>query len=408
MRVNSFTVAGYKNLIEPVTLGPLGAIHALHGPNNIGKTNLLSSLDLFFALLGVGNQVSKDQYVSLDATEQIEGHPFAQIFNSREPAPICWQVELALPEEELRAFGVEPECPTDPTTISLELTPVASGAQLRVTQFQMVAMDVARDSSGPTGFAESLRAFIAGTFFLQSDSSARPFALVDPYQVADGEGARGGLVPQHVRDALFDARQSLDRDQRRRWVLFQQLMRALEPELGAGEFDTAFDRSTGRANLVYSTGEATFAIDVLGGGTQRLAAAVGSIVLARAPIIGFGEPELGLSPSAQHRFMRALHSLLQATGGPSQLLFTTHSPVLGSTEGAFAMTAVDGAAVVEQRPLDGAGFSGLDLPLSGSAGVGASPGDLDQLIGLVDQLAEMEPNQLVAAAPGTRGSSNNG
>lgn len=401
MRINSFTVEGYKNLIQPVTLGPLGAIHALHGPNNIGKTNLLGAVDLFFALLGVGNHVSRDQYVSLDQNEQIEGYPFAQIFNSREPGPIRWQVELALPEEELRASGVEPECATDPTTISLELTPVASGAQLRVTQFQMAAMDVARDGSGPTIFAESLRAFIAGTFF-QSDRSSRPFALVDPYRAGNADCSANGLVPQHVRDALFDARQSVESDLRRRWALFQQLMRALEPELGAGEFDTAFDRATGRANLVYSSGDTTLAIDQLGAGVQRLVALVGSLVLARAPLVGLGEPELGLSPSAQQRLLRAVRSLLASPDGPSQLLFTTHSPVLGSTEGAFAMHAVDGVPAVEQRSLEGAGIPGMDdLPPDGPAS-GAGPGDLDQLIGLVDQLAEMEPHQLVGAAPAVR------
>jgi hypothetical protein len=398
MRINSFTVEGYKNLVQPVTMGPLGPIHALHGPNNIGKSNLLSALDLFFALLGVGNHVSKEQYVSLDDTEQIEGYPFKQIFNNANPGPIRIQVELALPEEELRASGVEPEVATDPTTIALELTPVASGAQLRVTQFQMAGVDVARDGSGPTGFAQSLRAFIAGTFF-QSDRAKRPYALVDPYRVSEADGAAGGLVPQHVRDALFDARQSLDQDFRRRWVLFQQVMRALEPEMGPGEFETAFDRTAGRANLVFSNGDATFAVDRLGAGVQRLVALVGSLVLAQAPMVSLSEPELGLSPAAQQRFLRAVSSLLAAPEGPDQLLFTTHSTVLGSMPGAFAMHVVDSAPSVEQRSLDGGGMPLLDdLKLGGSPGA-AGAGDLDQLIGLVDQLAEMEPGQLVGAAP---------
>jgi hypothetical protein len=408
MRVNSFTVEGYKNLTQPVTIGPLGAIHALHGANNIGKSNLISAFDLFFALLGMGNHVSKDQYVSLDENEQIAGYPFAQIFNVSNRGPIRWQVELALPEEELRASGVEPECATDPTTISLELTPVTSGAQLRVTQFQMAAMDVARDSAGPTSFAESLRAFIAGTFFGQGVHAARPFALLDPYRADVPGDATVGLVPQQVRDALFDARQSLEGDRRRRWVLFQQLMRALEPELGPGEFETAFDRTTGCANLVYSSGEATFAVDRLGAGVQRLVAAVGTLVLARAPIVGLAEPELGLSPSAQQRFLRAAQALLATPDGPSQLLFTTHSPILGAMEGAFAMHLVDGAPAVEQRSLDGAGIPALDdLPLNGASN-GAASGDLDQLIGLVDQLAGMEPEQLVGAAPGARSAGSGG
>jgi AAA domain, putative AbiEii toxin, Type IV TA system len=207
-------------------------------------------------------------------------------------------------------------------------------------------------------------------------------------------------VPQRLLDALFDARQSLDRELRGRWGLFQQGMRALEPELGRGEFDTAFDRSTGRANLVFSAGDATMAVDRLGAGVQRMVALVGSIALERATVVGLGEPELGLSPSAQQRFLRAVRAILGAPFGPTQLLFTTHSPVLGGTESAFAMEYQDGAHTIVQRAWEGAGSLPPmdDLSLDGPVG-GPAPGDLDQLIGLVDQLAEIEPDALVTAAP---------
>src|SRR5438876_859776 len=165
MRLNSFTVDGYKNLTEPVTFGPLSEINVLHGPNNVGKSNLIAAIELFFGLLGVGTQVSKEQFTPMDANEAIPGHPFAEIFHAASPAPIQLQAELSLPEQELQAANITPECPTDPCTITLELTPVASGAQLRVTQFQIGKVDVAKDGSGPVGFAEALRAFIAGTFF---------------------------------------------------------------------------------------------------------------------------------------------------------------------------------------------------------------------------------------------------
>ena len=69
----------------------------------------------------------------------------------------------------------------------------------------------------------------------------------------------------------------------------------LETELGPGEFETAFDRSTGRANLVYSSSEKTLSLDRLGAGVQRLVALLGSLVLARATVVGVGEPELGLT-----------------------------------------------------------------------------------------------------------------
>jgi hypothetical protein len=188
-----------------------------------------------------------------------------------------------------------------------------------VTQFQLGKFDVARDSSGPVGFAESVRAFIAGTFFLQTEETTRPFALVDPYHKAEEGGAERGLVPPSLRDALFDARQSSDRHRRTRWALFNQLMQELEPELGSGEFDTAFERSTGRADLVFDTGGVTTPIDRLGAGVQRMAALVGSLVLARAMLVGFSEPELGLAPTAQQRLLIGLVDQL-AEIEPGQLV----------------------------------------------------------------------------------------
>src|SRR4051794_35921477 len=87
MQVNSFTVEGYRNLTTPVTLGPLCPIGVMYAANNIGKPNLLRALDLFFGLLRVGNQVSKDQAVSMDRSEQISGHPFDQISPTPDPQP---------------------------------------------------------------------------------------------------------------------------------------------------------------------------------------------------------------------------------------------------------------------------------------------------------------------------------
>lgn len=403
MRLNSFTVEGYKNLTAPVTFGPLGDLNALHGPNNVGKTNLLGAIELFFGLMAIGNQVSKDQFTTLDANEAVPGHPFAQIFTLPDPSPIRLQAELSLPAQELRDANIEPECATDPCTISLALTPVASGAQLRVTQFLLGKVDAARDSAGPAGFAEVLRAFIAGTFFLQTEQSFRPFALLDPYRPGPEGASEPSLVPQRIRDELFDARQSLDRARRARWTLFLRLTRELEPELGPGEFDTAFDRATGHANLVFDTGAATMPVDQLGTGIQRAVALLGSLVLVRATMVGFGEPELGLTPALQQRFLRAAGTLLATPGGPAQLCFTTHSPVLGAGETAFAMERPEGIPLLEQRPCEGAGaLPPLAATVPAGNDEGPSPADLDSLIGLVDQLAEIEPRELVAAAPASR------
>ena len=81
----------------------------------------------------------------------------------------------------------------------------------------------------------------------QLDTAIQPEYLPLVRQPAAGQHQANDVhgLTQSLRDALFDARQSLDHDARRRWSLFVRLARELEPELGPGQFDTAFGR---RAN----------------------------------------------------------------------------------------------------------------------------------------------------------------
>ena len=89
MKINSFTVQGFRNLVQPVTFGPLQTYSVLHGPNGAGKSNLLQAMDVFFRLLGTGNGISKDaRPTTLENGEQTVGYPFAQLFNVAEPVPI--------------------------------------------------------------------------------------------------------------------------------------------------------------------------------------------------------------------------------------------------------------------------------------------------------------------------------
>ena len=51
MRLVRFAVRGFKNLVNEVVLDELGPFEVLHGENNVGKSNLLQAIDLFFALM---------------------------------------------------------------------------------------------------------------------------------------------------------------------------------------------------------------------------------------------------------------------------------------------------------------------------------------------------------------------
>jgi AAA domain, putative AbiEii toxin, Type IV TA system len=427
MKLKSFNVQGFRNLTGSATFGPLHPINVLHGANNSGKTNVLQAMEVYFRLLRSGNHISKEQVVTLEAAGNPAGYPFDAIFNVQAPAPIRWLAEISIAQAELEDVGIEPKHPTDHIAIGLELAPGLGGAQLRVTRFLLGDVDAAAKDPGRDGpvisFAQQIRAHIARTYALEAGSGGAPFALLD---VAAAAPEAGGLVPQTLRDALFDARQSLKREERRRWSLFVQMARELEPELGRGEFDTAFDRATGRAGLVYDSGDAAVPVDSLGSGIQKFVALLASLVLSRSMFVGLAEPEAYLSYSLQQRLGRVLKGLAE-NGGPQQFFISSHSTALDDAENSFVLEVQEGALVITQRPWRESGapppppplparepareFGDAAKPASPPVTAAATPAaapeapaaaapDLDALIGLVDQLSELDPVELVAHGNG--------
>jgi hypothetical protein len=445
MKLISFTVEGFKNLSQPVTFGPLQAVNVLHGANNVGKSNLVQAMDVFFRLLGTGNQVSKSQVVGLENGEALIGCSFPELFHLASPTPIRWRVELSIAATRLEELSIEPELPTEAVTLVAELMPGLGGAaQFRIEQFllgeqgEASPVDVARldpDKDIGVAFAQTLRGVIAGTFALDATKRGSPFARLDVQRPGSGE-AGGGLVPQPIRDALFDARQAVDREQRRRWSLFAELARALEPELGPGQFETSFDRQTGRANLVFDNGEVAYPIDWLGSGIQHLVTLLGALALTRARFVALEEPELHLAQSLQVRLPDLVATVLQSGCGPQQFFVCTQSRALDAGGNSFVMepaeqapqltqrawdegpaAAATGAPAQASRPTAAAAQSPRPAPQAGTTpnrppantaqpaanGPGANTQageDLDSLIGLVDQLSELEPEAIVPQAAG--------
>jgi predicted ATPase len=59
MKIERFEVKGFKNLRQNVVLDDLAGVNVIHGENNVGKSNLLQAMDLFFWLLG---ELAKKDY----------------------------------------------------------------------------------------------------------------------------------------------------------------------------------------------------------------------------------------------------------------------------------------------------------------------------------------------------------
>jgi len=50
MRLKRFSVKGFKNFRQEIVLEDMGTICVIHGENNVGKSNVLEAMQLFFQL----------------------------------------------------------------------------------------------------------------------------------------------------------------------------------------------------------------------------------------------------------------------------------------------------------------------------------------------------------------------
>jgi len=112
--LQQFEVKGYKNLTRSVTFGPLGRINVIHGENNVGKSNLLQAMDLYFRLLASFcdfpiPDVAKASDWDYPGVSNFEkwGHPVGEIFNFVDPAYLEMTGTFAFTVEQRERFGLE-------------------------------------------------------------------------------------------------------------------------------------------------------------------------------------------------------------------------------------------------------------------------------------------------------------
>lgn len=391
MRLRSFTVQGFANFVQPVSIGPLDEANVLYGPNNAGKSNLLRAMELYFRLLGAGEAVTKTQQQMLDVADPAFAELLAVSFNRKQPEPIRFTVDWSIANDLLEHYGLFGELSCSAISTVLQLTLNGRALELRVQKWQMgdrdvAAMDRGKDAS-LVGFAQQIRRLL---------SDATPFQQEHPVLPCARLAQSFEPFPQSLRDALFDARQSRDPAQRRRWGVYAKVAGELASELGEGAWDTVFDRHTGHADVIWTHGDASLCLSEMGSGVQRLAGLLAELSLAKEPYVCFEEPEWRLSPDLQTRFMRQARQIARAGIGPRQLFVTTHSPSMARGGKPFALELVDGSPVIEQRPWASGGAVGDS---AGDAAASELGPDLDQLVGLVESLAELEPEELLEETP---------
>ncbi len=336
MRLLSFEVQGFKNLVAPVRLEDLGPINVLHGANNVGKSNLLRAVGVFFRLLALvrGSARQKIETIYLKEGEI----PVADLFNYAVPAPIRVSVSLRIEDAELSLAGIERLLDCNEITIVVSLTALEGGLAFRVHSFR---------------FREDTEAIEPA-----SNAEQDQFALrIASFVASRALGPRGAPhVDVHRQldvavDALYDASASTDRKHAMQWNRFVEVMGAFRDILGEGRFLAVLPRGAPHATLLYETATMRVPLHALGSGVQQIVALFGHVLTCGAAIVIVEEPELNLRWSLQERVRDALRDLVGKEGAPSQLFLTSHSGAFESGDSFYLMQPGPGGPTVERRPV---------------------------------------------------------
>jgi AAA domain, putative AbiEii toxin, Type IV TA system len=354
MRLSSFEVQGFKNLVEPVRLEGLEPINVLHGANNVGKSNLLQAMGLFFFL--VGHQGEFGQWSGgaglqvPDAELARLGFPHAEVFNRESPAPIVLQADVSITPEDLERAGKKPTTLNlDRLRVAVELRWMGTLCRYSVQRFET--------ADGRDFRKEGVTEEVQDDVFLALDLLSKNVHLaaepVDSFALIPVQR----LEVWDLALVLYDARDSPDVAVSRTWDRFVEIMSAFGDILGEGKFVPIYDRKAQRANLVYETARARIPLQLLGSGVQQIVALFGRVITCGASIVAVEEPELNLRWSLQERVRDALRDLVGKEGAPSQIFLTSHSGAFETSEAFYLVQrGPAGHPTVDRRPL-------RDLPL---------------------------------------------
>lgn len=380
MKLLEFAVSGYKNLSREVRLEGLGRVNVIHGDNNVGKSNLLEAMRLFFLLLcrdvgdalplGPGKEIRIDDAGLLALT----GAQIADIYDLRGPpaSTIRLEATFAVSREGLERAGIKPLLPTDRVVIAIELEREYGRADLRLNVPRFVFGDGRDAGVGPLDdeerrFVHRIALYLTRNQLTQSGSVSLAFALIDEARRIRGSGPEAAssspsLVSSRMLLDLWDASSSTTAVMSGRWRLLRDLVRRHLPPFGEGELLVNFDRHRNEAFLMHEVGDVRTRHHLLGTGVQQVLNLLGLLLTTPARLVAIEEPECNLRYALQLRVREAFDALTQDDRGPRQIFLTSHSPAFETEAYFYGMRLNEqGAPIVERRRSKSARqFLGLD------------------------------------------------
>jgi len=363
MRLTQFSVKGFKNFRQKIGLEEMGAICVIHGENNIGKSNVLEAMQLFFQLLKVQDQDNAlvlNQQMTFSDIEQL-GFIASDIFNLAFPLAIELNATFNIENLELKEAGIEELLPCSKVQINQVIKPSYGTFNYQLTHFQFAdGTDVTqtKGTEAQKTYAKQIAKFMAQHVLpLKAEEAHDRLILIgiDRLMSSREREARRGVVPQTLCLQLYDAKESRERGYRNRWKLFVRTLQKFNDMLGEGEFTVLFDRKTGRADLAFESSSSILTpIEMLGSGIQQAVALIARLLMSQATFVAIEEPELNLRYTLQLRLQEIFDELIKTSLGPQQIFLTSHSPAFESGEHFYAMRTTQNGPIIERRAIQGA------------------------------------------------------
>jgi predicted ATPase len=380
MHLTWFQVQGYKNLLSVLRLDPLGRINVLHGDNNVGKSNLLEAIGLFFLLLhvlreeGSGGPSMGERYArrapptvpnaTPDATVRTatyftqRGFAPGEIFDLAGARPIELAAALQLDADDL--VEGDPPWLAEPIQIAFRLERADEDVAITLTRAArhdgaVIQFDAASEADWARVSAR-IRSRRGG------DTAQPRFALIRADRSVVAEPA-----PPPDRPSSLAVREPLPADlghalheaegatglERERFDRFVTAMSHFAPLVGAGQWRMRYKIAEGRAELVFESDGTRTPLSLMGSGIQQLATMIARLLFVGADVVALEEPELNLRWRAQHLLREALSEIVRSPG-PSQLLLTSHSPAFEFEPEFFLIERTATGPSIMRRPREDA------------------------------------------------------
>lgn len=376
MQITRFEVDGYKNLTAPIVLDELGPVNVLHGNNDVGKSNLLESMELAFRLLSAKGSLpvgNRTRTFSAEEFLDLTGRPLRYAFNAFSPKPIRICVHLSIAKDEFIRANLASTAFASHVVLEQTLTSdLDGGVKWKISLFNVGNAPVNE------GDAQPFILFLGRQQIVGKTSLTR-FQLIPANRVPLASESLGddhrGLVPPSLALDLYDAKESAEAIFRERWDLFRDIV-AQQINLSPEAISAIYDRATGKASVIIehrNGGRMILPLEFMGSGTQQIAGLIGQMLLSGATILAVEEPEINLRYARQLGLRDALQLLTKDPRGPSQLFLSSHSPAFELSPYFYAMEAHPGGPQVVRRPVDlltpFLGCAGPEPPPAGAKGV---------------------------------------